>query len=133
MGKIMEIDEITGIVIERSIKIHKDLGPGLLESVYEAILEKELLTKGLFVERQKPIDFIYDGIKFSEGFRIDLLVETTVILELKFVETLAPVHPKQLLTYLKLTNLPVGLLLNFGAPVMKEGIHRIVNNYNLGR
>lgn len=129
----MGIDEVTGIVIERSIKIHKDLGPGLLESVYEAILEKELLTKGLFVERQKPIDFIYDGIKFSEGFRIDLLVERTVILELKSVETLAPVHPKQLLTYLKLTNLPVGLLLNFGAPVMKEGIHRIVNNYNPGR
>lgn len=129
----MEIDEITGIIIERSIKIHKDLGPGLLESVYEAILERELLTKGLFVERQKPIDFIYDGIEFSEGFRIDLLVERTVILELKSVETLAPVHSKQLLTYLKLTNLPVGLLLNFGAPVMKEGIHRIVNDYHPGK
>ena len=129
----MEIDEITGIVIERSIKIHKDLGPGLLESVYEAILERELLTKRLFVERQKPIDFIYDGIEFSEGFRIDLLVERTVILELKSVETLAPVHPKQLLTYLKLTNLPVGLLLNFGAPVMREGIHRIANNYYPGK
>ncbi len=129
----MEIDEITGIIIDRSIKIHRDLGPGLLESVYEAILEKELLTKGLYVEKQKPIDFIYDGIEFSEGFRIDLLVERTVILELKSVEILAPVHSKQLLTYLKLTNLPVGLLLNFGAPVMREGIHRIVNNYHSGK
>ena len=125
----MQIDDVTKIVIDESMRIHKDLGPGLLESVYEAILENKLTTRGLFVERQKPIDFEYDGMKFSEGFRIDLLIERSVILELKSTETFAPVHAKQLLTYLKLTHLQVGLLLNFGAPTMKEGIRRIVNNY----
>jgi iron complex transport system substrate-binding protein len=125
----MNVNEITANVIDRSIKIHQDLGPGLLESVYESILEKELKRNGFFVERQKPISFSYDGLEFDDGFRIDLLVERTVILELKSVETILPVHAKQLLTYLKLTNLQVGLLLNFGAPVMKNGIQRIVNNY----
>ena len=125
----MEVNEITAKVIDQSIRIHKDLGPGLLESVYESILEKELKKGGFFVERQKPISFSYDGLEFDDGFRIDILVEKTVILELKSVETILPVHAKQLLTYLKLTNLQVGLLLNFGAPVMKNGIQRIVNNY----
>lgn len=125
----METNDITATVIDQAVKLHKDLGPGLLESVYEAILEKELQAKGLFVERQKPISFTYDGLEFTDGFRVDLLIEKKVVVELKSTETLAPVHSKQLLTYLKLLNLPVGLLINFGAPTLKEGLRRIVNNY----
>ena len=123
----MEIDEITGIIIDESIHIHRELGPGLLESVYEAILWKSLLHRGLSVERQQPITFEYNRMSFEEGFRIDLLVEKRVIIELKSVEKLAPVHGKQLLTYLRLTNLQVGLLINFGAATLKEGVQRVVN------
>lgn len=125
----MNIDEITGKIIDQSFKLHKDLGPGLLESVYEAILEKELQKESLFVERQKPISFTYDGIEFTEGFRVDLLVERIVVVELKSIACLAPAHSKQVHTYLRLLDLPVGLLINFGAPTMKEGMKRIVNNY----
>jgi len=124
----MEIDEITGITIDESIHIHRELGPGLLESVYEAILWKSLLHRGLIVERQQPITFEYNGMSFEEGFRIDLLVEKRVIIELKSVEKLAPVHGKQLLTYLRLTNLQVGLLINFGAATLKEGVQRVDNH-----
>ncbi len=124
----MTLDDITGEIVDASIKLHQDLGPGLLESVYEAILSKILLRRGLTVERQKPISFEYSGIKFDEGFRVDLLVEGLVVVELKSVERVAPVHSKQLLTYLRLMNLPVGLLINFGASTLKEGLHRIVNN-----
>ena len=121
------LDDITGEIIDASIKLHKDLGPGLLESVYETILAKVLTRRGLTVERQKSICFEYDGIIFDEGFRIDLLVDQRVVVELKSVEKVAPVHSKQLLTYLRLMNLPVGLLINFGAVTLKEGLHRIVN------
>ena len=124
---MMELDEITGAIIDCSIKIHMELGPGLLESVYEAVLGRALEKRGLRVERQQVIRFEYDGMVFEEGFRIDLLVEGRVIVELKSVEKLAPVHSKQLLTYLRLTNLHVGLLINFGAATLKEGLHRIVN------
>lgn len=123
----MELDEITGAIIDCSIKIHIELGPGLLESVYEAVLARALERRGLRVERQQVIRFEYDGMVFEEGFRIDLLVEGRVIVELKSVEKLAPVHSKQLLTYLRLTNLQVGLLINFGEATLKEGLHRIVN------
>jgi len=126
----MDIDEIAGIIIDTSIKIHKDLGPGLLESVYETILSAKLSGKGLNIKRQVPIAFEYDGIIFNEGFRIDLLVEDKIIVELKSVENLVPVHSKQLLTYLKLMKLEVGLLINFGDSLLKNGIKRIVNNYN---
>jgi iron complex transport system substrate-binding protein len=122
------LDDITGEIIDASIKLHRDLGPGLLESVYETILSQLLLKRGLVVERQKPICFEYDGIRFDDGFRVDLLVEGRVVVELKSVEKIAPVHGKQLLTYLRLMNLPVGLLINFGATTLKEGLHRIVNN-----
>jgi iron complex transport system substrate-binding protein len=125
----MEIDDITGIIIDTSIKIHKDLGPGLLESVYEAVLAKKIEQKGLKVLRQVAIDFEYDGIVFKEGFRLDLLVEDKVIIELKSVESLAPVHSKQLLTYLRLLKLEVGLLINFNEALLKNGINRIVNNH----
>jgi iron complex transport system substrate-binding protein len=124
----MELDDITGIIIDTAIKIHKDLGPGLLESVYEVILAKSLEKRGLTVQRQVPFRFQYDGMTFEEGFRIDLLVESQVIVELKSIESLSPVHSKITLTYLRLMNLQVGLLINFGEAILKDGIHRIVNN-----
>ena len=124
-----DIDEITGEIVDAAYKLHTRLGPGLLESVYEAVLARQLERRGLFVERQKPVSFEFDGMNFDEGFRVDLLVEGRVVVELKSVETLAPVHSKQLLTYLKLLNLQVGLLINFGAATLKEGLHRVVNNY----
>ena len=124
----MTLDDITSEIIDASIRLHQDLGPGLLESVYEALLSKLLTRRGLTVERQKAISFEYDGISFDDGFRVDLLVEGRVVVELKSVEKVAPVHSKQLLTYLRLMNVPVGLLINFGASTLKEGLHRIVNN-----
>lgn len=124
----MELDDITSAIVDAAIKIHIDLGPGLLESVYETVLANALQKRGFEVERQKVIQFVYDGILFDEGFRVDLLVAGRVIVELKSVEKLAPVHSKQLLTYLRLMNLHVGLLINFGAATLKEGLHRIVNN-----
>lgn len=124
----MELDEITGVIVDASLRIHRDLGPGLLESVYEALLAGALQRRGVLVERQAHIRFEYDGIPFDEGFRADLLVEQRVIVELKSVERLARVHAKQLLTYLRLANLQVGLLVNFGAATLKEGLHRVVND-----
>ncbi len=123
------IDYITGQIVDAAYKLHIGLGPGLLESVYEMVLTKELQRRGLTVERQKPVSFEFDGLFFEDGFRVDLLMEGVVIVELKSVENLAPVHPKQLLTYLRLLNRSVGLLINFGAATLKEGLHRIVNNY----
>ncbi len=122
-----ELDDITGAVVDAAVKIHKELGPGLLESVHEAVLARALERRSLQVERQKVIRFEYDGMVFDEGFCADLLVEGRVIVELKSVEKLAPVHSKQLLTYLRLMNLPVGLLINFGSAKLKEGLHRIAN------
>jgi len=110
------------------MKIHIALGPGLLESVYEIVLAKALEKRGFQVERQKKIRFEYHGTVFEDAFRVDLLVEGRVIVEIKSVETLAPVHGKQTLTYLRLMHLPVGLLINFGAATLKEGLHRVVNN-----
>ena len=123
-----ELDDITGGVVDAALEIHRGLGPGLLESVYEAVLARALERRGFQVERQKVILFEYDGMVFEEGFRTDLLVEGRVVVELKSVEKLAPVHGKQLLTYLRLMHLPVGLLINFGGVTLKEGLHRIVNN-----
>jgi iron complex transport system substrate-binding protein len=124
----MEIDDITGAIVDAAYKIHVGPGPGLLESVYEAVLAMSLERLGLKVERQKAVTFHYDGMVFDEGFRVDLLVESTVVVELKSVENLAPVHSKQVLTYLRLMDLRVGLLINFGAPTLKEGLKRIVND-----
>ena len=121
------LDDITGEIVDAAFMLHTGLGPGLLESVYETVLARELLRRGLQVERQKPVSFHYDGLDFNDGFRVDLMVESRVIVEIKSVERLAPVHSKQLLTYLRLLNLPVGLLINFGAPTLKDGLHRIVN------
>ncbi|NJD39520.1 MAG: GxxExxY protein [Geobacter sp.] len=123
-----KLDEITEQIIGSAIKLHQTLGPGLLESVYEMILACDLERAGLQVERQKPVSFEYDGLWFDDAFRVDLLVEGTIVVELKSVETVAPVHSKQLLTYLRLLDLPVGLLLNFGAATLKDGLHRVVNH-----
>lgn len=121
------LNKLSGQIVDAAFHIHSKLGPGLLESVYEAILAKELARRGLYVERQKSIPIEFEGMYFEEGFRADLIVERAVIIELKSVETLAPVHAKQLLTYLRLLDYRLGLLINFGAPALKDGIKRIVN------
>ncbi len=128
----MKIDDITQLIIGEALGIHRALGPGLLESVYEAILAKALARKGLSVKRQSRVKIEYDGIVFDDAFRCDLLVNELVIVELKSVENLAPVHSKQVLTYLRLMNLEVGLLINFGASILKNGLKRIVNKHNPG-
>ena len=121
------LDDITGEIVDAAYKLHAGLGPGLLESVYEVVLSRDLERRGLRIERQKSLSFEDDGLRFNDAFRIDLLVESSVVVEIKSVERLSPVHPKQLLTYLRLMKLKVGLLINFGAPIIKEGIHRVVN------
>jgi len=121
------LDSVTGEVVDAALKLHRGLGPGLLESVYETVLARDLERRGLDVSRQKPVPFEYDGLQFNEGLRIDLLVESIVVVEIKSVERTLPVHSKQVLTYLRLLHLPVGLLINFGAPTLKEGLTRIVN------
>ena len=123
----MSINDVTAVIVDAAMQIHKDIGAGSLESVYEAILAKKLEKRGLLVERQKILRFEYDGMVFEEGFRMDLLVEDQVVVELKSVEQTAPVHKKQLLTYLKLAKKPVGLLINFGSATLKEGITRVIN------
>jgi GxxExxY protein len=121
------LDDITGEIVDAAYKLHVGLGPGLLESVYEIVLARDLERRGLKVERQKSISFGYDGLQFVDCLRVDLLVASCVPVEIKSVERLAAVHPKQLLTYLRLLSLPVGLLINFGASTLKEGLHRVVN------
>lgn len=124
-----DIEEVAAIVVDTSLQLHRELGPGLLETVYEAILAKMLEERGLRVERQKPVSLFFQGMELDEGFRIDLFIDAQLILELKSVENLHPVHPKQLLTYLRLMGLPLGLLINFGAPILKDGLKRVVNNH----
>lgn len=121
-------NQISQVIVDVAYKIHTQLGPGLLESVYEEIMFYELRRRGLKVERQKAIPVIWDDVKMEIGYRADLIVEDKVIVELKSVEALSPVHPKQLLTYLKLSNVKLGLLINFNQPLIKTGITRIVNN-----
>jgi iron complex transport system substrate-binding protein len=125
----MNCEEASAVVVDAAFHLHRDLGPGLLESVYEVVLARMLEKRGLKVERQKCVAFDFDGMHFNEGLRVDLMVEDCLVIELKSVETLAPVHPKQLLTYLRLLNLPLGLLINFGAPTFKAGVKRVVNNH----
>jgi len=123
-----ELDEITGAIVDAAIQIHRKFGPGLLESVYETALTRSLANRGFEVERQKPISFEHEGMSFDNAFRLDMLVDEQVIVEIKSIEQLAPVHTKQLLTYLRLTNLHIGLLINFGGATLKEGLRRIVNH-----
>ena len=123
----MTENQIGDYVVEVAIQVHRDLGPGLMESVYETVLEYELCGLGLRVERQVPIAIEYRGLRFEAGFRADIVVEDKVILELKCVERLNDAHKKQLLTYLRLTERRLGYLLNFGEALMKRGIVRVVN------
>ena len=123
----MTENEIAERVMDVAFQIHRELGPGLLESVYEVILARKLTDTGLVVERQVPVPIQFQGILFDEGFRADLFVEQKVIIELKSVERLQPVHSKQLLTYLRLTGCRLGLLINFGENLMKDGFKRVVN------
>ena len=120
-------EEIAAILVNCAFRLHRDLGPGLLESVYEVVLANMLRDEGLLVERQKPISIQYAGFSFEEGFRADLIINGIVLAELKSIENLAPVHFKQTLTYLRLLGLPLGLLINFGSATFKEGCKRIVN------
>ncbi|WGV26119.1 GxxExxY protein [Halotia branconii] len=124
----MNENEIAKMVVDAAYKIHVSLGPGLLESVYQAVLEYELRKRGLQVEAERPIPVVYEDVHLEVGFRADLIVEDKVIIELKSVEAVHPVHKKQLLTYLSLANKRLGLLINFGALLIKDGISRVVNN-----
>ena len=121
-------NEIAQLIVDSAFKIHSSLGPGLLESVYEAILARELANRGLSVIRQQPIAIHYDGLSFDEGFKADLSVDDKVLIELKSIESIAPIHKKQLLTYLRLSGKRLGLLINFGAALLKDGVHRVVNS-----
>jgi GxxExxY protein len=123
----MHENEIARLIVDSPYQIHTTLGPGLLESVYETVLAYELRKRGLTVIRQAPVPLIYEEMIFDEGFRADLLVQSKVIVELKSVEKVAPVHKKQLLTYLRLADKRLGLLVNFGEALIKDGITRIVN------
>ncbi|WP_421772963.1 GxxExxY protein [Gracilimonas sp.] len=120
-------NELSKTIIGTCIEIHRELGPGLLESVYEEVLFSELDEKGLHVQRQVSVPLLYKDIYFDTAYRLDLLVNNRVIIEIKAVESLAPVHYSQLLTYLKLSNKKLGLLINFNVKLLKEGIHRVVN------
>ncbi len=120
-------NELAREIVDASYKVHSTLGPGLLESVYETILCHELQKRGLRVARQVPLPVIYENLSFDEGYRADLIVDGKVIVELKSVETIAPVHKKQLLTYLRLAGVRLGLLINFGEALIKHGITRVVN------
>ena len=125
------VNRITGDISDSAMKIHKMFGPGMLESVYERMLAIELRKRGHVVECQKQIGFVYEGESFDDAFRLDLLVDSNVVVELKSTSTMNPVFAKQLRTYLVLSGLEIGLVVNFGMALLKEGIVRVVNNHNL--
>ena len=123
----MHENDIAREIVDAAFKVHTTLGPGLLESVYEAVLAHELRKRSLKVERQAPIPVVYEEVRLEEGFRADLVVQDKVLVELKSVEKVAPVHKKQVLTYLRLANMKLGLLINFGEVLIRDGITRVVN------
>lgn len=129
MERLKDIEEISGDVLDVSLRLHRQLGPGLLESVYETILAAKLAEMGYRVLRQQPIGIEFEGLRFEAAFRIDLLVDQRLLVEIKCVDQLHAAHAKQLLTYLRLTGQPVGLLINFAGATLKEGFRRIVNDY----
>lgn len=124
----MTENEISKLIVDLCFKMHKQYGPGLFESVYEEIFSYEWSKNGIFFTRQQGIPLVHEDIKMEAGFRADFIIDNKVIIELKSIEALAPVHYKQVLTYLKLTNLKLGLLVNFNVDLIKDGIHRVVNN-----
>ena len=125
----MDVEEVARIAVDCRLALHRELGPGLLESAYEKILAASLARRGLYVERQRAIPIEYEGIVLQEGFRADLLLEGALIIEIKCVDRLSPVHTRQLLTYLRLAKLPLGLLMNFGGETFREGVRRVVNSH----
>ena len=125
----IDVERLTTAVLDCGYRVHVALGPGLLESVYEAVLSDSLQQRGLAIERQKIIPIVFEGRTMTEGFRADIVVEQTLIIEIKSVEQLQPVHGKQLLTYLRLAHKPIGLLINFNTELYKDGVRRISNNY----
>lgn len=125
----LHIDEISHDVIGVAMRLHSEIGPGLLESVYETLLAGRLGSMGYQVDRQRPIDVVFDGIEFREVARADLVIDDRLVVEIKSTENLHPVHAKQVLTYLRLLHMPVGLLINFGEPTLKQGIRRLVNDH----
>lgn len=127
---VTNTDIITAEVVDAAYHLHLGLGPGLLESIYERLLAKDLARRGFEADRQRKVSFEYDGLVFDGGLTLDILVNERVAIEVKAVEQIHPVYKRQLFTYLRLLNLEVGLLPNFGAPRMKDGIHRIVHNYH---
>ncbi len=124
-----DIDAISGDVIDIALRIHRELGPGLLESVYETVLASKLSRMGYLVDRQKPIDIEFEGSRFEGAFRADLMVDGRLLVEIKCVDGLNKAHMKQLQTYLRLTGQPVGLLINFAGATLKEGLKRVVNDH----
>lgn len=125
----MKIDAIAAEIVDSALKIHKELGPGLLESAYEACMQHELVKRGLTVERQKAQPVRYDGLTIDAGYRLDLVVNDEVVIELKSVEQTLPIHQAQLLTYLKLSDKSLGFLINFNVPLIKDGIRRLANHF----
>lgn len=125
----MNENEISKIVVDAGLKVHRTLGPGLLESAYEACLYHELSSRNLLVEKQKPLPLIYEGVILEAGYRIDLLVENKLIIEIKSADSLHPLHEAQLLTYLKVSNCKLGLLMNFNTVLFKDGVRRYINGY----
>jgi GxxExxY protein len=123
----MTENEIATIIVDTAFHIHRDIGPGLFETVYERIMEAELMKRGLKVERQQPIPIVYNGVHFGAGFRCDLLINDKEIVEVKSIEALHPVHKKQVLTYLRFADKRLGLLINFNVALIKDGIVRLVN------
>jgi GxxExxY protein len=123
------IEELAAVAIDHGLSVHRELGPGLLESVYETVLAARLARAGFRVERQRPVSIATDGLIFPDAFRVDIIVEDRLIIEVKSVEALAKVHAKQLLTYLRLSERPLGLLMNFGAATFREDLRRVVNDH----
>lgn len=129
MPEAMDENKITADILDAAVKLHRRFGPGMLESIYEQLLEAELVRRGHAVERQKNVSFEYEGILLENAFRVDLLVDNTVVVELKAAEQMKPVFAKQVKTYLVAMNLHVGVLINFGMATLKEGFVRVVNGY----
>ena len=126
---MIDLEDLASCVLDTAFSVHNDVGPGLLESVYEQLLANRLSRQGLIVDRQMLVGAEIDGLDFREAFRLDMLVENRLVIEIKAIEKLAPIHARQTLTYLRLMKLPLGLLINFGGITLKEGIKRVVNNY----
>jgi iron complex transport system substrate-binding protein len=126
---MVDVDAISADVVDEAIKIHRELGPGLYETVYETVLAGALARRGYKIDRQRPVDIQYDGMTFKDAYKIDILVEDSLVIEIKSVERLTGAHAKQVITYLRLLKQPLGLLLNFSGETMKEGIRRLANNH----